>query len=62
MGGETREWEEGKLLIFDDAIEHEAWNHGSSERVILIFDVWHPDLDEDERCAITTMFEAIDGY
>ena len=26
VGNETREWEEGKLLIFDDSIEHEAKN------------------------------------
>ena len=62
VGGETRQWEEGKLLIFDDTIEHEAWNEGQSERVVLIFDVWHPDLDADERRAISVMFEAIDAY
>ena len=28
VGNEVREWEEGKLLIFDDTIEHEAWNEG----------------------------------
>lgn len=62
VGGETREWEQGKLLIFDDTIEHEAWNDGLNDRVIVIFDVWHPDLDDRERVAISTMFEAIDSY
>ncbi len=62
VGGETRLWEEGQLLIFDDTIEHEAWNEGQSERVVLIFDVWHPDLDAEERRAISVMFEAIDAY
>lgn len=62
VGGETRAWEEGRLLIFDDTIEHEAWNDGTDERVILIFDVWHPDLDSAERRAISAMFEAIDAY
>jgi hypothetical protein len=62
VGGEIRSWEPGKLLIFDDTIEHEAWNRGESERVIVIFDVWHPDLDERERHAISAMFEAIDAY
>ena len=62
VGGETRAWEEGKLLIFDDTIEHEAWNDGTEERVILIFDVWHPDLVPAERRAISAMFEAIDAY
>lgn len=61
VGGETREWEEGKLLIFDDSIEHEAWNNGSSDRIILIFDAWRPEIDQEERAAITAIFEAIDG-
>jgi hypothetical protein len=62
VGNETREWEEGKLLVFDDSIEHEAWNDGDRDRVVLIFDVWRPELTEADRRAITTMFEAIDDY
>ena len=61
VGGETRQWEKGKLLIFDDSIEHEAWNDGSSDRIILIFDAWRPELDEDERAAVVAIFKAIDG-
>jgi len=62
VGNETREWEEGKLLVFDDSIEHEAWNDSDRDRVVLIFDVWRPELSEADRRAITTMFEAIDDY
>lgn len=62
VGNETREWEEGKLLVFDDSIEHEAWNDSDRDRVILIFDVWRPELSAADRRAITTMFEAIDDY
>jgi len=62
VGGEVRHWEEGRLLIFDDTIEHEAWNEGASDRIILIFDAWRPELDADERAAVTAMFEAIDRY
>ena len=46
VGNETREWEEGKLLIFDDTIEHEAWNESDQDRVVLIFDIWRPELSE----------------
>jgi aspartyl/asparaginyl beta-hydroxylase (cupin superfamily) len=60
VGNETRSWEPGKLLIFDDTIEHEAWNGSAEDRIILIFDVWRPELSEDERRAVTMMFEAID--
>jgi tetratricopeptide (TPR) repeat protein len=61
VGNETREWEVGKLLIFDDTIEHEAWNDSAKDRIILIFDIWRPELTRDERNAITSIFEAIDG-
>jgi aspartyl/asparaginyl beta-hydroxylase (cupin superfamily) len=62
VGGETREWREGELLVFDDTVEHEAWNNGSSNRIILIFDVWRPEIDGEERRAITALFEAVDNY
>ena len=60
-GNEVREWEVGKLLIFDDTIEHEAWNDSAEDRVVLIFDVWRPELTEQERAAVGAMFEVIDA-
>jgi aspartyl/asparaginyl beta-hydroxylase (cupin superfamily) len=62
VGGETRQWREGELIIFDDTVEHEAWNDGESDRIILIFDIWRPELGQDERAAIMALFKAIDGY
>ncbi|NUQ18482.1 MAG: aspartyl/asparaginyl beta-hydroxylase domain-containing protein, partial [Sphingomonas sp.] len=62
VGGEVREWREGELLIFDDTVEHEAWNNGSADRIILIFDVWRPEIEPDERGAITALFETVDSY
>jgi ornithine lipid ester-linked acyl 2-hydroxylase len=35
-GDELRRWEPGKCLVFDDTFEHEAWNHGDADRVVLI--------------------------
>jgi beta-hydroxylase len=35
-------WEEGKVLIFDDAYEHEAWNHSDKTRVVLFVDFVKP--------------------
>jgi len=43
-------------------MEHEAWNDSDRDRVILICDVWRPELAEADRHAIATMFEAIDDY
>jgi aspartyl/asparaginyl beta-hydroxylase (cupin superfamily) len=56
VGNEVREWEAGKLLIFDDTIEHEAWNDGDADRVVLIFDIWRPELTEDEKAELTALF------
>lgn len=38
VGEETRSWEPGRCLVFDDTIEHAAWNRGSESRVILLID------------------------
>ena len=62
VGNEVREWEFGKALIFDDSIEHEAWNDGTETRVVLLFEIWRPEIREDERRALTAMFEAITAY
>lgn len=62
VGNETREWEEGKLLIFDDSIEHEAKNPSGELRIILLFDIWRPELGEAEKRGISAIFEATDGF
>jgi aspartyl/asparaginyl beta-hydroxylase (cupin superfamily) len=49
-------------MIFDDSIEHEAWNDGDAVRVVLLFEVWRPELDPRERAALTRLFEAISAY
>ena len=56
VGNAVREWEVGKLMIFDDTIEHEAWNDGDEDRVVLIFDVWRPELSQRERDELTALF------
>jgi aspartyl/asparaginyl beta-hydroxylase (cupin superfamily) len=56
VGNEVREWREGKLFIFDDTIEHEAWNDSNEDRVVLIFDIWRPELSEQERRELTALF------
>ena len=59
VGTQTREWHPGTLLIFDDTIEHEAWNDSDEERVILIFDIWNPLLTTAERELMTQATAAI---
>ena len=45
----------GEAWVFDDTIEHEAWNDADETRVILIFDIWNPLLSETERELISVM-------
>lgn len=58
VGNTVKSWEMGKAWIFDDTIEHEAWNDADALRVILIFDVWNPYLDDKEKVLITEMMKA----
>ena len=38
----------GKALIFDDSYNHEAWHDGDATRILLILDLWHPELTNEE--------------
>jgi aspartyl/asparaginyl beta-hydroxylase (cupin superfamily) len=58
VGAETRFWKRGHALVFDDTVEHEALNPTDQLRIMLIFDVWHPDLSSLERRAIAALIEA----
>ncbi|MGZ3865159.1 MAG: aspartyl/asparaginyl beta-hydroxylase domain-containing protein [Bacteroidia bacterium] len=42
VGSETHTWQPGKLLIFDDSFEHEAWNNSNEDRFVLMLDVANP--------------------
>jgi aspartyl/asparaginyl beta-hydroxylase (cupin superfamily) len=39
VGDQTRSWQEGKIMIFDDSYEHEAWNKSDKQRAVLMFDI-----------------------
>jgi aspartate beta-hydroxylase len=62
VGSEVRDWAEGKAWAFDDTIEHEAWNRSAGTRVILLFDIWRPELTAEERSHVVSLFEAIDAH
>ncbi len=62
VGHSSREWREGELMIFDDSIEHEAWNNSPSDRLVLLFDIWRPELEPIERDQISALFAAVDSY
>jgi len=62
VGSETREWRPGEAWIFDDTIEHEAWNDSDVPRAILIFDVWNPFLTEAERDLVRTAVRTVGEF
>jgi len=62
VGSETREWIPGKAWVFDDTIEHEAWNGSDAPRAVLIFDIWNPYLTEDERNRVRAAIETVGSY
>jgi aspartate beta-hydroxylase len=62
VGSETRLWREGEAWVFDDTIEHEAWNDSDRPRAILICDTWNPRLRADERETIAALMAAMDAF
>lgn len=62
VGSERREWTVGRAWVFDDTIEHEAWNGSDAPRAILIFDIWNPYLSDAERAVVRAATEAVSDY
>lgn len=58
VGDQTRRWQEGRCLVFDDFFEHEAWNHSNGDRLVLIVDLWHPGLSATE----VTLLEGLHNH
>jgi len=56
VADQTREFREGSAIVLDDSYVHEVWNEGDSPRVLLLMDLWHPDVRLEERRRIATMF------
>jgi aspartyl/asparaginyl beta-hydroxylase (cupin superfamily) len=62
VGFDTRAWEVGKVMVFDDTLEHEARNDSDELRVVLIFDVWNPLLEPAEREMVQAMTRAVRAF
>jgi aspartyl/asparaginyl beta-hydroxylase (cupin superfamily) len=62
VGGERREWHPGKAFVFDDTIEHEAWNDSDVPRAVLIFDIWSPFVNAAEREMVRSATVAVGEY
>jgi aspartyl/asparaginyl beta-hydroxylase (cupin superfamily) len=62
VGNDTRQWIPGKAWVFDDTIEHEAWNDSDQLRVVFIFDIWHPHLTPAERELVSRLSEGLNAF
>jgi len=62
VGSQTREWRAGEAWVFDDSIEHEAWNDSDVPRAILIFDIWNPYLTDAERELVREAIRGVRDY
>ncbi len=57
VGQETKNWREGKCLVFDDTVEHEAWNRSNLPRIILLIDFKKPNFGKLAQAeALTTNY------
>jgi aspartyl/asparaginyl beta-hydroxylase (cupin superfamily)/Tfp pilus assembly protein PilF len=62
VGSQVRAWQKGKAWVFDDTIEHEAWNGSDETRIILIFDIWNPLLTQTERDLVRALTIGMGHY
>ena len=62
VGAEQREWIPGKAFVFDDTMEHEAWNDSDVPRAVLIFDIWSPFVSEVERELVRSVTAGVGEY
>src|SRR5262249_11002473 len=52
VGDDVREWEEGKVMVFDDSFFHEVWNESEHLRIVLFLNFWHPCIPDEDIAAI----------
>lgn len=62
VGNETRDWKRGEAIVFNDSIEHEAWNKSDRDRVVLLFSVWRPELTAEERGLVSALMVSGFGF
>ncbi len=62
VGSETQTWAEGVPWVFDDTIDHEAWNDSDQPRYILIIDIWNPFLTDMEKVQFSQLLNIYSAY
>ncbi|KAL7559260.1 hypothetical protein ACA910_009036 [Epithemia clementina (nom. ined.)] len=57
VGSVERPWITGRAMLLDDSYNHQVWNNTNTTRVLLLVDLWHPDITALERRDIVALFE-----
>mmetsp|Transcript_29992 Transcript_29992/g.42804 ORF Transcript_29992/g.42804 Transcript_29992/m.42804 type:complete len:518 (+) Transcript_29992:43-1596(+) len=55
VNNDTRQYFPEKAIIFDDSFAHSVCNNGSTERVVLLIDIWHPSLSQSSIAEISNL-------
>ena len=55
VGVEAVSWTDGEAFCFDDSFVHEAFHAGDANRFVLLVDVPHPDLPEEDAAGFQAM-------
>jgi aspartyl/asparaginyl beta-hydroxylase (cupin superfamily) len=61
VGDKEEQWINGEMLLFDSSIYQKAVNDANMVRVVLMIQVWHPELSEVERQALQFIFDVSNG-
>lgn len=57
-GEADHQWQIGTPTIYDDTFEHAEMNDAEDLKLSLMVDIWHPDLSDAEKTAITEFVQA----
>ncbi len=57
VGGRRTTWGQGECIVFDDSFEHCVWNLSDQDRIVLIVDLWNPELSDSEITMLTGLQE-----
>lgn len=57
VGDEERIYTQGMPLLFDDSFEHSVTNSSDERRVVLLIDIWHPDLGPEAVQRLRAAFD-----
>ena len=62
VGGEARAWVADSITLFDDSFVHEACNLGQTDRIVLITEIWHPELSAAERQGLSAVVASYEQW